>query len=130
MAFKRSRVRFPPSPFAEIGYEVHWKNVQAIIRLAFFSIRYTEQKGVAGMKKYTMEVEGMMCNMCEAHVQEAVRKALPEASKVKADHKSGTVIFLSEADVDEEALAGAVSATGYTCKGMHAEPYEKKSLFG
>ena len=27
------------------------------------------------MTKYTVEVDGMMCGMCEAHVNEAVRKA-------------------------------------------------------
>ena len=29
------------------------------------------------MWKYTVEVKGMMCGMCEAHVNDALRKALP-----------------------------------------------------
>ena len=29
------------------------------------------------MWKYTVEVNGMMCGMCEAHVNDAVRKGLP-----------------------------------------------------
>ena len=29
------------------------------------------------MWKYTVEVNGMMCGMCEAHVNDAVRKACP-----------------------------------------------------
>lgn len=29
------------------------------------------------MWKYTVEVNGMMCGMCEAHVNDEVRKAFP-----------------------------------------------------
>ena len=29
------------------------------------------------MWKYTIEVTGMMCSMCESHVNDAVRKAFP-----------------------------------------------------
>ena len=32
----------------------------------------------------TLKIEGMMCSMCEAHICEAIRKAVPEAKKVKA----------------------------------------------
>ena len=29
------------------------------------------------MWKYTIQVDGMMCGMCESHVNDAVRKAFP-----------------------------------------------------
>ena len=29
------------------------------------------------MTKYTLVVDGMMCGMCESHVNDAVRKAFP-----------------------------------------------------
>ena len=29
------------------------------------------------MWKYTAQVDGMMCGMCESHVNDAVRKAFP-----------------------------------------------------
>ena len=29
------------------------------------------------MKQITLKVDGMMCGMCESHVNEAVRKARP-----------------------------------------------------
>lgn len=35
--------------------------------------RMEEQK----MWKYTIQVNGMMCGMCESHVNDAVRKAFP-----------------------------------------------------
>ena len=36
------------------------------------------------MWKYTVEVNGIMCGMCEAHINDAVRKACP----VKKVHSS------------------------------------------
>ena len=30
------------------------------------------------MEKITVEVSGMMCGMCEAHINDAVRKAFPD----------------------------------------------------
>ena len=35
-----------------------------------------------------VKVDGMMCGMCESHVNDAVRKAFPEAKKVASDRKS------------------------------------------
>lgn len=37
------------------------------------------------MWKYTVEVDGMMCGMCESHVNDAVRKAFP-VKKVNSSH--------------------------------------------
>ena len=36
------------------------------------------------MKRITMKIDGMMCGMCEAHVCDAIRKAVPSARKVSA----------------------------------------------
>ena len=55
------------------------------------------------MWKYTVEVNGMMCGMCEAHVSDAIRGALP-VKKVTASHTKGQAVILSEAPLDEEAL--------------------------
>lgn len=48
-------------------------------------------------KEYMAEIDGMMCGMCgmcEAHVSDAVRRKLPGAKGIKADHIKGTVFFL------------------------------------
>ena len=37
------------------------------------------------MTQYTVKVDGMQCGMCEAHVNDAVRKALP-VKKVTSSH--------------------------------------------
>ena len=55
------------------------------------------------MIETTVKVDGMMCGMCEAHVSDAIRGALP-VKKVTASHTKGQAVILSEAPLDEEAL--------------------------
>lgn len=82
------------------------------------------------MIKTTLKIDGMMCSMCEAHIQEVIRKFLPGAKKVTASHGKGEASFLSEEAPDAAALKSAIDATGYTCLGIDSAPYEKKGLFG
>lgn len=81
------------------------------------------------MLKITVKVDGMMCGMCESHVNDAVRKAF-QVKKVTSSHSKGETIILTEGDIDETALRSAIGATGYEVKGISKAPYEKKSLFG
>ncbi len=69
------------------------------------------------MYKTTAKVEGMMCNMCEAHVQEAVRNAFAGAKKVSADHKKAELTFLTKEAPDIETLKKIITDTGYTFGG-------------
>ncbi len=82
------------------------------------------------MIKTTMRIDGMMCGMCEAHVCDAIRKAVPDAKKVTASRKKKEASFLTEDAVDAGRLKAAVDATGYTCTGVESAPFEKKGLFG
>ena len=82
------------------------------------------------MIKTTLKIDGMMCGMCEAHVADAIRKAVPAAKKVAASRSKGEASFLTEEAVDEVSLKAAIDATGYTCLGMTSVPYEKKGWFG
>ena len=65
------------------------------------------------MVKTTVRVDGMMCGMCEAHVADAIRNAFPGARKVKASRKKGIATFVTEDEIDEEALKKAIEQTGY-----------------
>ena len=67
------------------------------------------------------KVGGMMCGMCETHVQEAIRKTLPESSKVKADRKKGILEFCTPTAVAEEAVKKAIESIGYEYGGMESE---------
>lgn len=82
------------------------------------------------MIKTTLKIEGMMCGMCEAHVCDAIRRAVPTAKKVSASRSRGEAAFLTEEAVDTDALKAAIDATGYKCLGAESAPYEKKGWFG
>ena len=80
------------------------------------------------MTKITVKVDGMMCGMCESHVNDAVRKAFP-VKKVTSSHGKKETVILTEDDIDETMLKDAISATGYEVLSVQKEPYEKKGLF-
>ena len=82
------------------------------------------------MNQVTLHVEGMASSMCEAHVNEAVRKAVPGARNVKSSHKKGVTEFVTETEVDEAALRRAIGETGYTVQSVQTAPYRKRGLFG
>lgn len=76
-----------------------------------------------------LTVDGMMCGMCESHVNEAVRKAFPQVKKVTSSHTKGQTVILSEQELDSEALRAAIDVTGYEVKEIVSAPYEKKGIF-
>lgn len=80
------------------------------------------------MWKYRIEVSGMMCGMCESHVNNAVRNAL-SVKKVASSRKKRETTVISETELDEKDLRAAISATGYEVGEIVKEPWEKKGLF-
>lgn len=80
------------------------------------------------MIQYTVYVKGMACSMCEIHVNDAVRKALP-VKKVTSSHSKGRTEVLSETELDEDVLRQAISDTGYEVLSIQSKPYQKKGLF-
>ena len=52
------------------------------------------------MKKITVKIDGMMCGMCESHVNDEVRKNF-KVSKVTSSHKTGECVILTEEEMDE-----------------------------
>ena len=64
------------------------------------------------MNKYTLKIEGMMCGMCEAHMNDTIRKVVPDAKKVKSSRKKGITTFKAET-IDEELIKNGVAETGY-----------------
>ena len=77
------------------------------------------------MVRTTVKVDGMLCGMCESHVNDAVRKAF-QVNKVTSSHTKGETVIITDTPVDEAKLKTAISATGYEVKGVTSEPYEKK----
>ncbi|MCD8342287.1 MAG: cation transporter [Clostridiales bacterium] len=85
------------------------------------------------MQKITVGIEGMACEMCEAHIKDVIRKEF-DPQKVTASHKNSEAVILTEGDISEAALHQAIDPTGYTVTSVKKEPYEKKKglrgLFG
>ena len=79
------------------------------------------------MVKTTLKIDGMMCGMCEAHMNDAIRAAF-KVKKVTSSHANGETVVISEEPLDEEKLRETVKATGYTLGNIASEPYEKKGL--
>ena len=82
------------------------------------------------MIKTTLKIDGMMCSMCESHINDTVRSAC-KVKSVKSSHSKGTTEIISERPLDETVLKEAIGKTGYKVIDVKSEPYEKKrvSLF-
>ncbi|MEE3488315.1 MAG: heavy metal-associated domain-containing protein [Bulleidia sp.] len=81
------------------------------------------------MQKVTVKVDGMMCGMCEAHIQDTIRNTVPDAAKVKADRKKKTAVFLTDNVPEEKVIRRAINKTGYTYVGMSVEEAQEKKGF-
>ena len=55
------------------------------------------RRDAEGMKKtgtrVTVDIDGMMCGMCESHIKDAIRAHFPEAQKLTASHAKGLAEF-------------------------------------
>ncbi len=80
------------------------------------------------MTKTTLKIDGMMCGMCEAHMNDVIRKLIPDAQKVSSSHTKGITTFVSESTPNEDELTAAIAETGYTLLSLDSEPYKKKFL--
>ena len=63
------------------------------------------------MYETKVKIDGMMCGMCESHINDAIRN-------------------ISEEPIDEAKLREAITKTGYDFVSMTSKPYEKHGLFG
>ena len=77
------------------------------------------------MIKTTLKVKGMACGMCEAHINDEIRKNF-NVKKVSSSHTKGETVIISEEPVNEDAVKSVIAAKGYTVTGIAAGPYEKK----
>ena len=80
------------------------------------------------MIKTTVGIEGMSCGMCEAHINDVVRREF-KVKSVKSSVKKKNSEIVSKELIDEEKLRKAITDTGYTVTGITSEEYVKKGLF-
>lgn len=72
------------------------------------------------IKKITIEIEGMMCGMCESHINDAIRSNL-NVKKLKTSHVTGLSEFQTNEVVSDERLKDIITKTGYRVLGIKRE---------
>ena len=79
------------------------------------------------MIKIIVGIDGMMCGMCESHVNDAIRKSF-DVKKVSSSHSKKKTEIISEEAIDEDKLRAVIDETGYTVLSVDSEPYKKKGF--
>ncbi len=82
------------------------------------------------MKEIRLKIDGMMCGMCEAHINDTVRK-FAGVKKVTSSHTKGETVIIVEdgKKLDTEALKASIKDTGYTVTDVTEGEYKKRGLF-
>ena len=82
------------------------------------------------MIKTTLKIDGMMCGMCESHINDAIRNSF-DVKKVNSSHTKGETVIVSKEALDEDKIKSVIDKTGYEIKSISSEEFEeKKGLFG
>ena len=77
------------------------------------------------MVKTVLKINGMMCGMCEAHINDAIRKNF-DVKKVSSSHSKGKTEIVSENTLVLEELKSVINQTGYKLVSTSTEPYKKR----
>lgn len=82
------------------------------------------------MIKTVLKIDGMMCGMCESHINDAVRREF-KIKKVSSSHTKGETVIISENGLDENKLREVIGGTGYEVLNItSAAETEKKGFLG
>jgi copper chaperone len=80
------------------------------------------------MKLITLKIDGMMCGMCESHVNDVIRKNF-KINKVTSSHSKNETKIITDEDISLEKLKEVITPTGYKILDYKIEEYQKKNLF-
>jgi copper chaperone CopZ len=61
---------------------------------------------------YSLAIDGMRCSMCEAHINDVVRKNF-NIKKVKSSHLKNNTTIISLEQLDINKLKEVIKSTGY-----------------
>ncbi len=76
-----------------------------------------------------VKVDGMMCGMCEGHINDAIRSHF-QVRKVSSSHSKGRTVIRSQEALDQAQLRQVIDATGYKVLDVVSRPVEKRGLLG
>lgn len=101
--------------------------VSNALRLNLFKINETKHKRNKQninirryniMQEITVGVDGMMCGMCEKHVNEAIMRNI-QAKEVTSSHSKSQTIIQTEENITDEQIKEVISKTGYTVTSIN-----------
>ena len=72
------------------------------------------------MYNYLIEIDGMRCSMCEAHINDIIRKSF-KGKKVKSSHKLNISTFISKEMIDKSVIKNEIEKTGYRVNNVIIE---------
>ena len=81
------------------------------------------------MIQIVLKIDGMVCGMCETHINDAIRRAFP-VKKVVSSHTKGQTVILTENEIDSNQLKSVLAQMGYMILSAEQMSYKKKRLFG
>ena len=81
------------------------------------------------MVQTTIGIDGMMCEMCEAHINDAIRKNFAVKS-AKSNRRKKQCVVVSEEELDQDKIRSVISETGYDLLSISSAPYQKKGFLG
>ena len=79
------------------------------------------------MTKIIVKIEGLKCPMCEAHVNECIKKNF-KVKSVVSSHKEGETVIESAESIDHAALQAEIEKTGYQVVEITEEEVAKKCI--
>ena len=79
-----------------------------------------ENKENKGMTTITVNVTGMMCGHCEAHVNKAVKEAFG-VEDVVSSHEKGTTVIHAPEKLNEDKIREVIKEAGYEVTGITQE---------
>ena len=79
------------------------------------------------MKKTILQIDGMMCGMCESHVNDAIRANF-QVKKVRSSHSENRCEIVSENGINVQKATEVLGALGYKVTGASEEEYKKKGF--
>ena len=89
---------------------------QAELQIVVNTDVMSEKQKENSMEKI-IEIKGMMCGHCEAHVKKAL-EALDGVTSAEASHEMGTAVVQLSGSVEDAALKKAVEDEGYEVTGI------------
>lgn len=78
------------------------------------------------MYKTILKIDGMMCSMCEAHMNDLIRQNC-QIKKVESSAKKGETVVISQEELNIELLKGKIQDIGYKLIEAKGERYDKNA---